>query len=327
MIKSKKQILLTGCYRSGTDITTMYIGNHPNLSATMDTNFIRYCLDRFDPIEHYWRKALETMEKAMKTRWDLSLDVNTITKECFKAEKVTYALLYDLIMSTLYLHDDVNMWLDKTQLGWRHIPDFLKMFPEGKAIIVIRHPYSVLASFKKLTYAPKPLYLGAIFNCFDSMKHAEMYETQYSDRFIKVRYEDLMFDKENTLVKIYRKLGLTHFHKNLTAEKWTDTRGDPWTLNTSFPPKTGKFDPIKNMDTWKTVLEDWEISFCNKINYEFMIRNRYEMSGNVMKSEEPDTDIFTDRINGYLKNWLLKNEGIQEFPTDPLNPENWTVNK
>ena len=37
--------------------------------------------------------------------------------------------------------------------------------------------------------------------------------------------------------------------------------------------------------------------------------------------------IFEDKkIHGYLKKWLLKNEGVQEFPNNPLNPKNWEEN-
>ena len=28
-------------------------------------------------------------------------------------------------------------------------------------------------------------------------------------------------------------------------------------------------------------------------------------------------------IHKYFKNWLIKNEGIQEFPNDPINPAIW----
>ena len=67
-------------------------------------------------------------------------------------------------------------WGRKTQLVWRQIPDFLKIFPKGKAINIIRDPRSVLASFKKSTYNPEPAYLGAIFNCYDQWKKSLLYK-------------------------------------------------------------------------------------------------------------------------------------------------------
>ena len=37
--------------------------------------------------------------------------------------------------------------------------------------------------------------------------------------------------------------------------------------------------------------------------------------------------IFKDKkIHLYFKKWLLKYEGVQEFPNNPLNPENWEEN-
>ena len=38
--------------------------------------------------------------------------------------------------------------------------------------------------------------------------------------------------------------------------------------------------------------------------------------------------IFKDKkILRYFKKWLLKNEGIQEFPNNPLDRRNWEENK
>ena len=32
------------------------------------------------------------------------------------------------------------------------------------------------------------------------------------------------------------------------------------------------------------------------------------------------------KIFSYFKKWILKNEGIQEFPNNPLDPINWDEN-
>jgi hypothetical protein len=326
MIKSKKQIYLTGCYKSGTEYITQLLSNHPNLSSTFDTNYMRYCYKRYDPVDKKWRQLLGDMNDILYQRFKKELNIEEITAECEKSDNITYGLLYDLIMSSLYLHDDVNMWADKIQLGWRHIPDFLEMFPSGKAIIIIRNPRAVLSSFKRHTYAPKPLYLGAVFNCYDSMKHAEIYQDLYPTRFMKVLYEDVLMDPEPNLENIFEFLGLSHDHELLSNANWKDPTGKKWEYNTSYPVE-GKFDPIASMNKWKTELQDWEKAFCDKINRKYLDINNYEPANISTKIEIPDTEVFNDKIMEYLEGWLLADSGIQEFPTDPLNPNNWSVNK
>ena len=50
-LKSDLQVLITGCYRSGTSHTSLLVGNHPQLAVTMyTTSFVRYCFNRYNPI-------------------------------------------------------------------------------------------------------------------------------------------------------------------------------------------------------------------------------------------------------------------------------------
>ena len=88
--------------------------------------------------------------------------------------EITYGVLYDVLMTTLWVTEEKRHWAEKCQILWREIPDFIDMMPNGRAILAIRDPRSVLASFRAFTFVPPPAYLGAIFNCFDALKHARL---------------------------------------------------------------------------------------------------------------------------------------------------------
>ena len=237
----------------------------------------------------------------------------------------TYWSLYDSVMSGLYLEKEKDIWLDKTQLVWRQIPDFLENFPEGKAIIVIRNPKAVLASFKQYTHAPEPLYLGAIFNMYDSMKHAEMYEREYQGRYITIRYEDIMDVPQFMLPNIYSFLGLDCKHDLLDTSSWKDAKGEPWKNNTVYG--YGKrYNPKDSLNKWKSILEPWEKHFCDQINANYNILYDYP-STKAESTEIPEKAFDNEKIQRYLKTWLFKKEGIQEFPTDPFSKKNWSENR
>jgi hypothetical protein len=34
-----------------------------------------------------------------------------------------------------------------------------------------------------------------------------------------------------------------------------------------------------------------------------------------------------DKLTGFFRQWLLKGEGIQAFPADPLDPSTWGENR
>lgn len=325
MMKSRNQLLITGCYRSGTEYFTQLLNNHPKLAAKMyTTNFMRYYYKKYsDPL-----LIIPKIKEMIKKRFNIDIS-DEISGYLKNRKNVTEADVYDAIMSNLYIKGEKTQWAEKTQLVWRQIPDFLKMFPTGKAIIVIRDPRNVLTSFKKHTYAPEPLYLGAIFNCYDSMKYASKYEKEYPKRFLKVRYEDLILKPEKTLINTFKFLGLDSEHDLLSETDWVNTNGTPWGHNSEFVEKNKIFNKKENIincvtPVWEKILKPWEITFCEDVCRPFMKENNYNMSDKVVI---PPKKIFMDyNIERYLKKWY-NDEGIQEFPTDPIDEENWSENR
>ena len=263
MIHSTKQILITGCYRTGSEYLTLLLNNHPKLSASMYVvGFMRFCYDRYNPIENednYSRLIFDCGQR-IHTRWQKKLDVYKILEECQKSERVTYPLLYDLMMSDIYLTEDVTEWAEKTQLVWTKIPAFLEMFPNGKAIHIVRDPRNVLASFKRVTYTPEPAYLSAIFNCLGSMQLGLEYQRKFgADRYCLVKYEDMIASPESTLLELFNFLELTHDHDLLSEEGWSDPWGNPWNHNSAYLTADSPavaFDKQPSFTSWQNNLSN-----------------------------------------------------------------------
>jgi len=333
IIRSDLQLLITGCYRSGTSYSRVLINNHPKIVVTAyTTSFMRYSYNRYNPVnkEKNYTKLLNEAKKRIKNRWKRNLNIEKIISHCKKEKKVTYALLYDLMMGDLFLDKSITKWGEKTQLVWRQIPDFFKLFPNGKAINIIRDPRSVLASFKKSTYNPEPAYLGAIFNCYDSMKKSIQYKKEYGSKFLSFRYEDIALNSNSTLKKIYKFLNLTSKHDLLNEKKWLCPDGSKFTHNSVFANKNlaeGKFDFKEAINRWKNHLSTDEIAFCQFINRDMMKIYNYNISKKDKNWDKLLPVIFNDKkIHHYFKKWILKNEGVQEFPNNPLDSKNWEEN-
>ncbi|RJR32847.1 MAG: sulfotransferase [Desulfobacteraceae bacterium] len=331
MSPSRMQVLITGCYRSGTEYVTLLLNNHPDLAATMYVvNFMRFCYDRYNPIEveqNYSKLIFDAAER-IRLRWRRNVDVHSILDVCNSTEKVTYALLYDLLMADLFLKEDGKAWAEKTQLVWTRIPAFLGMFPAGKVIHVVRDPRSVLASFKKFTYAPEPAYLGAIFNCYDSMKSGLQFKSEFPEnRYHLLKYEDVVNSPRETLTRLFDFLGFHVEHDLLSEKDWKDPLGNPWNHNSAFAPKDAapsRFDKQAAVSRWEKNLSEDEISTCECVNSELMKTYGYERSGIIPDWVATLKMLLSDeRLAFYLKRWATDGRGVEEFPTDPINPANW----
>jgi hypothetical protein len=326
---SESQILITGCYRSGTEYTTQLINNNPEIAATMYlTNFMRFSYNEYNPIHKRRNYTALVFDNAarMRYRWNRNLDVHSIIDKCEIQHEVDYGYIYDLIMSDMLLKNSEKHWAEKTQLVWTKIPDFLRMFDTAKSIIIIRDPRSVLASFKNFTYAERPEYLGAIFNTRGVMDYASKFSEENNNRVFVVKYEDVILEPTKTLKRIFNFLDAESDHDLLSTSGWVDTSGKIWKSNSSFEAGTpaNQFDKSAALDRWQQVLEPWEIELCELVNKDLMKKYGYGLS-NTRSKETQYMDYVnkSTNIRKFYKNWISNKEGVEEFPIDPVQSDIW----
>lgn len=292
-------------------------------------NVPRFVTGRYDPIAdpENFRHALTDINARLQQRYERSIDVEALVRALESGEKVTYARLYDEVMTALYLSGETLHWAEKNQLLWREIPEFIEAMPNGKAVLVIRDPRSVLMSFKKYTYAPPPAYLGAVFNCFDAMRCAMRYRSELPpDQFLLLRYEDVALEPQAAAEKVWSLLGVTGSCDVRAAHGWSDAYGRPWHANSSFHAQDDgrPFDVSGSINRWRDQITEFELGVTEAICGELMTQFGYETSsGPGDWLAQLRAEIRDPLVLGYLDMWAETGRGIQAFPTDPLKPENW----
>lgn len=326
MMKSRSQALITGVYRTGTEYITHCVNSHPALSATMyKVNVFRFALHRFDPVHEpkNYTAAVKEIAARMRTRYNDDIPVKAILQALGHAPKVNYCVLYDAVMSALYVNESTPHWAEKNQLQWREIPLFLEGMPNGRAIMVVRDPRAVTASFRRFTYAQPPAYLGSVFNCLDAMQHARDYAERYPKSFMTIRYEDFMQAPKGVTRAVWRFLGLSDDHPLTPQKEWRDPYGDRWGGNSAFQKANSPFDAAAALNRHST-LSRAELDLTEAVCGELMAHFNYEV-----ESRKPDWDAVHALIGGnpeitaLLETWQRRGTGIQAFPSDPRDPQNW----
>lgn len=328
--QSASQTLITGVYRTGSEFVALLAGCHPALSVTMySVNVLRFTCGRFEPISErrQYLAALDELEQRLAARYNRTFPRAEILAVLERAGRVDYGLFYDTVMSALYLRPPAAHWAEKNQLLWREIPLFLNMMPNGKAILVLRDPRSVLVSFRKYTYAPPPAYLGAVFNCYDAMQKALRFQRELSpERFLTVRYEDAAAAPQAAAERIWRFLSLEGTHDVNDRRNWRDAYGRPWHANSSFHANedASAFDISRSIRRWEEEISAPERALAEGVCGDLMREFGYD-AGAGPGDWLPVLRLFIEdeQVTGYFRHWLKTGEGIEAFPTDPLNPENW----
>jgi len=328
---SEGPILVTGVFRAGTTLITQMLNNHPGLEMVYDSvNFMRFSYKRYDPLDDMSNATalVKEVQGRIETRCGFKFDFDAVIKK-IKDQKRTYALIYDTIMSELLLKEsNAKIWGEKTNLVWTKIPDFFEMFPKGRVVHIIRDPRAILASWKKMTYAPGCDYLDSLFNCVHSMDSMKEYKKKFKDkRYYPLRFEDLVTDPESTLKSLCEGLDI-EFDKKMTDPGLFKNRkkGGDWKGNSMFAKKIQGISPAV-VDTWKSKLEPWEVWFAQLVAGDRMKEYGYELERTTLKQEEIEEVqkklLSSKLVTDGVVRWELKNEGMERYPSDPLNPENW----
>lgn len=331
-----RQILITGCYRSGTEYFVHLLNSHPEISIySYSTNFMRYYYNRYGDIslKRNYINLLNNAEKIIKLRLGFEINKDKILRGCF-GNRVSYGGIYESLIKHLYSRIKIpkKYWGEKTQLVWTKVPDFIELFPNSKVIIVIRDPRDILCSFKNITNAPKPLYLGAIFNSFDVMQLSVKYKKLYPYNFMYVKYEDLLMSYKNTMKSIFTFLDLDYNFKYAENYDWKNLDGTTWKSNSAFFNNNEQINYINKLKLprWKSELKNWEIELCQKINKKYIEIFDYSIDykyNSILKDDEFISLINNEKIQQYYLQWKQKFIGIEEFPSDPLDPKNWNFKK
>lgn len=323
-----KCILMSQPMKSGSTLVSRMLNAHPLVGMTYDSvNFFRFCYHRYDPITDMEnvRRLFDDMAYRLYHRFEIELD----TAECLAhmgESNLSYGQAYLSIIRTMLTGSGKTIVGDKEPLAWTRIPDFLRMCPNGKAIITVRDPRDVLISFKAMTTAPGNDYLIALFNVIDAVNHAIRLRAQYPERVYMIEFSRLKVDTEAVLRDLCNFLEIDFAPQILEEDSYTDMAGNAWDPREtmSFKEETGWLTPVAR---WKRNIDEEDLYLAEWIAKEQIGQLGLDFSGKVHSQEVFNKAVekitSSDLLKEAFKRWCDLREGMERFPTDPLDPINW----
>lgn len=330
MYLSKKQILITGVYRSGTEYFNILLNEHPEISSTMyRINLFRFIFEKYGKKKINYPKLISDLAKRLKKKHNFILNEKKYLK---LIEGKNYGEIYDTLMSGIYLNKNKRIWAEKNQLQWTKTNLFLNLLPNAYVIHILRDPRNVLASFKYMTYAKYPACLTSIFNSLDAMSNIVQNEKKLKKRFIYLKYEDLLQKPQETMNLIFKFLDIKKIKINFKKKNF-NYLGKKWKVNSSFQnniENNSKFDIKKSLNSYKLHLNKKELFLTELVCGDLMKKFGYKLSKNRSKISKKEINkiIMSNKLLelGY-NNWKKKKIGFEMFPNNPLNKKYWDKNQ
>lgn len=190
MVTSTRPIFVVGCQRSGTTLLRLMLDSHPNISCGPETRF------------------LADLAAVTGENWD-RMRLFGFPKEYWHAK---FAEMFDAIQSDYAASRGKPRWADKTPRYATSLAFINDLFPTSQIVHVIRDGRDVVASHRDR------------WGWMAAMKAIEKWpryvtaaravgQTLPSDRYLEVRYEDVVDETEKTMRGLLDWLG----------EPWDDT--------------------------------------------------------------------------------------------------------
>lgn len=174
-----RPVFIVGCPRSGTTLLRQLLRAHPNLSCGPETHF----LENMASLEEKRWKELARFGLS-KSEWHMRVrDLFTWVHEHYAEE-----------------HGKIR-WIDKTP-GYALILDYIdQLYPDCQVIHVVRNPRDVIDSWRRRWGLSQAW--AATWKWPQHVRAARAFRESHSeDRYIEVRYEDLVKDPREVVQKL-----------------------------------------------------------------------------------------------------------------------------
>ncbi len=321
------KIFITGIYRSGTTLISRILNNHSRLWVTYDSvHFMRFSYEKYSPLtkNKNVEKLVNEVAERLKRRWKMTLDIPVTLERIFSKKILSYGLIYDEIMKTFMVahKPKATGWGEKTNVCWGSIPKFLKMFPSGKVIHIIRDPRDVMCSYRNMTYEPGYRYLDTAFCALSAFQSVDLHQQMFSPtQFYLLRYESLLNQPKEEMKKICYFLEIDFENQMLSADLFMDKSGHQWTGDSSFESslKTISTNPIGR---WKQHAKPFDLYILEMLNLNYLIKYHYPKSQVSVNSAEVkkilDIILQDSLLRSRYETWLKTGQGTEAYPSDPL---------
>jgi len=197
-------VFIVGCPRSGTTLLRDLLRSHPRLAFPSESWFIPSYYRRYgDPRSD--AEAIALGERILRSYWVRHWNV-AVAPSTFAKDR-TFAAIVSRIYEDFARQRGKARWGDKTPGYVFHLPLLTQMFPQARAIHIVRDGRDVALSWLKHASSPGNLYMAAEL----WIKHVRAAQTASSTLgshgYLEIRYEDLLANSERAMRQVCLFLG------------------------------------------------------------------------------------------------------------------------
>lgn len=290
-LTARAPIFLTGCARSGTTLFARLLDGHPDvLVFPIELKYFRYrdtptdyptmrlarlsgprdvvrAVAESDYVRPFFGEkdeigGREEVIAAVRSTIDTRRFRDVLGRDDLIATHADGVVHFFRALGTaLGLSEDQIQrlrFVEKTPYQEENVDEIRDWFPDASFVHLVRNPYAVMVSERKRG-AAEHMKLHAAAMQQSSLARAIRNKEALGDRYLIIRYEDLVGDPGRVMIESARFLGLSE-HPTLTEPT---ILGRPWHGNSSAGQRLVGISTAA-AERWKTQIHDREVSAVNR---------------------------------------------------------------
>lgn len=210
MKKTIPPFFIIGAQRSGTTLLRLMLNAHSQIAIPEEGTFWMPLLRSFrkqEELDFTKEGVWEYLRKNSQFQlWNVS--VEAAAHECKTTPCRSFAEFMSVFYDVYAQKNGKLFWGDKTPSFFRMVPVLQHLFPEAKFIHLIRDGRDNYVSWKRMNVHQRNASVAAFEWSHKIKKAREDLKALRKQQLIELRYEDLVREPEETLVRVCRFLGV-----------------------------------------------------------------------------------------------------------------------
>lgn len=263
-----------GKERSGTTLLQVMLNAHPNIVAPPESRLIALHYKRFNEIKKWTEKNIDAYcddlfrEVLFRDHWNVNRDA--LRTDLLSVKEV---LNYPLVCKVVFYHyaqkeKDVKMFVDKNPIYYNVLPELKAIFPKALNVNIVRDYHANIESQRHIA----SLNLSTADMAYRWLRVSMITEEarrSAPDKWLRIRYEDMVMDAKKTMQEVCQFLGLAY------NEKMTEGHNEKLYPSFYEHKEVEKFKKFHNklfqpinasyIDSWKDKLTEKEIAIAETI--------------------------------------------------------------
>ena len=226
MNSPKKLVFVVGVGRSGTTLLQSMLNNHSNITFPPESNIVsRYVVPEYVKKNKTSQDSNEIKKQLVtNTNIDrLEINIDEVIKQVLREGTFTYKRFFCEIIKNYCKKNKKEIGGEKDPVNVHYIAELSECFPESIFIHIIRDPRDIILSRGKVKWADKMSFLKHLLEFKYGIFLAEKGRQYCKNRYIEVRYEELLLNPERELKILSSFLNLEYEKDMLTYYKTSNT--------------------------------------------------------------------------------------------------------